>query len=300
MPTSSLSQPLLLVDASVYIFRAWHSLPDSLTGADGMPANAVYGFGDFLVQLLESARPRALAVAFDESLETSFRNEIYPDYKGNRESAPPELKAQIAHCQALVRALGAAALVSPRYEADDLIGSLAARSPEPVAIVSSDKDLAQLLRPKDVLWDYARDVRYGPDGIRERFGVTCEQMRDYLGLVGDPVDNIPGVAGVGAKTAAMLLGAYADLDALYADLEGVAALGGLRGAAGIAAKLEAGREQAYLSRELATIARAAPLPPEADDLDWTPPPAAALEAWCDGLGLGGRLRGRLLGLAVGA
>jgi 5'-3' exonuclease len=114
------SHPLLLVDASVYIFRAWHSLPDSLTTAAGEPANAVYGFGDFLAGLLAGARPRAMAVAFDESLESSFRNEIYPGYKSNRESAPPELKAQIAHCQTLARALGAVTLVSPRYEADDL------------------------------------------------------------------------------------------------------------------------------------------------------------------------------------
>lgn len=292
----NLSQPLLLVDASVYIFRAWHSLPASLTAADGAPANAVYGFGDFLIRLLTAARPRAVAVAFDESLETSFRNEIYPAYKANREMAPAELKAQIAHCRGLVRALGVADLVSPRYEADDLIGSLAARSPEPVTIVSSDKDLAQLLRPGDLLWDYARDVVYDRDAIRERFGVTCEQMRDYLALVGDPVDNIPGVPGIGAKTAAALLGAYGDLDGLYADLTGVAALPGVRGAAAVARRLAAGRESAFMSRELATIVRDAPLPAAAADLTWNPPPTAALTDWCDGLGLGGRLRGRLLEL----
>lgn len=291
-----LTHPLLLVDASVYIFRAWHSLPDSLTSADGAPANAVYGFGDFLAGLLEAARPRALAVAFDESLETSFRNELYPDYKGNRESAPPELKAQMAHCRSLTRALGAAALVSPRYEADDLIGSLLARAREPAAIVSSDKDLAQLLRPGDVLWDYARGVRYDPDAVRERFGVTCGQMRDYLALAGDPVDNIPGVPGVGPKTAAALLAAYGDLDAVYADLDGIAALDGLRGAAGVAARLAAARDAAFLSRELATVVCDAPLPEEADDLAWRPPAPAAIEAWCDDLGLGGRLRGRLLRL----
>lgn len=294
------SHPLLLIDASVYIFRAWHSLPDSLSTAAGEPANAVYGFGDFLAGLLAAARPRAVAVAFDESLETSFRNEIYPAYKGNRESAPPELKAQIAHCQTLAEALGAAVLVSSRYEADDLIGSLLARARAPAAIVSSDKDLAQLLRPGDVLWDYARGVRYDPAGVRERFGVACGQMRDYLALAGDPVDNIPGVAGVGPKTAAFLLGVYADLDALYADLGGVASLTGLRGAAGIAARLEAGRDDAFMSRELATIVRDAPLPATADDLTWRRPAAAAVEAWCDGLGLGGRLRGRLLQLAAGA
>lgn len=296
----TLPQSLLLVDASVYIFRAWHSLPGSLTGADGAPVNAVYGFGYFLSRMLDIARPRAVAVAFDESLETSFRNELYADYKDNRETAPPELKAQIAHCQSLAAALGAAVLVSPRYEADDLIGSLAARAPEPVTIVSSDKDLAQLLRTGDILWDYARDVRYDRDAIRAKFGVDSDRMRDYLGLVGDAVDNIPGVAGIGPKTAVALLAAYGDLDALYADLDGVAALPGLRGAAGVARRLADGREQAFLSRELATIVRDAPLPADSADLRWRPPEAAAIEAWCDGLGLGGRLRGQLLRLAEAA
>lgn len=286
---------MLLVDASVYIFRAYHALPEAMTGPDGEPVNAAYGFADFLAGLLVEARPAHIAVAFDESLETSFRNEFFPEYKANREPAPPELKAQIAACWRLVEGLGIVPLASPRYEADDLIGTLAARARDDgaaVTIVTSDKDLAQLLGPHDVLWDYARGQRYDPEAIHARFGVACAAMPDYLALVGDPVDNIPGVAGIGAKTAAALLEAFGDLDGVYAAIDRVPELS-LRGAARIADRLAADRETAFLSRRLARIVTDAPLPPEADDLAWRGGDPAALAAWCDTLGVGERLRGRL-------
>lgn len=285
---------MILVDASVYIFRAYHSLPDTITGRDGAPLNAVYGFADFLCALLEGARPSRIAVAFDESLETSFRNDIYPPYKANRETAPADLKAQIAACRALVHALGIVAVSSDRYEADDLIGTLAARADAAVTIVSSDKDLAQLLGAGDVLWDYARGMRYDPAAIRVKFGVACAQIPDYLGLVGDPVDNVPGVAGIGAKTAAGLLAEHPDLDALYANLDGLAGLP-LRGAAGIRAKLEAGRESAFLSRSLCTIVTDAPLPAAAGDPTRGAADPRAIAALCDELGVGERLQARLTG-----
>lgn len=289
---------MLLVDASIYIFRAYHALPTSITGRGGAPVNAVYGFAGFLAGLLASERPSALAVAFDESLETSFRNQLYPAYKANRAPAPRELKDQIGACQALVAALGIVGLASEHYEADDLIGSLAAgarRDHLPVTIVSSDKDLAQLLAAGDTLYDYARGLRLDGAAIRARYGVGCEQMVDYLALVGDPVDNIPGVAGIGAKSASALLQAFRDLDRLYANLGAVAALP-LRGAARLARGLEAGRDSAFVSRQLARIVTDVPLPAAAASLEWHGPQDGALDAWCDEFGLGAGLRRRLAAL----
>ena len=286
---------MLLVDASVYIFRAYHALPDSLRGRDEQPLNVVYGFADFLCGLIDHSQPGEIAVAFDESLESSFRNERYPAYKANRETAPADLKSQIRHCQALVKTLGICALVSDRYEADDIIGTLATRAQVPVTIVSSDKDLAQLLGAQDILWDYARDLRYDPAAVEAKFGVRCDQIVDYLGLMGDAVDNIPGVPGIGAKTAAALLQSKQTLDAIYADLDSVKTLP-IRGAKGIAAKLEAGKDSAFMSRELSQIVTDVPLPASADNLLRQPAKAQAISEFCDDLGIGSRLLQRLSAL----
>jgi 5'-3' exonuclease len=208
---------LYLVDASVYVFRAWHSMPDSFVSPDGHPTHAVYGYAGFLLTLLERARPRHIAVAFDESLTTSYRNEIYPNYKANREPAPEELKRQFQWCREITAGLGLAWYADPRFEADDLIGTLAAaHRPDGcrVSFVSSDKDLAQLLEPGDELWDFARDRRTDYHGVHERFGVRAEQMADFLALTGDPIDNIPGLPGVGPKTAGALRSHFGTLDAV--------------------------------------------------------------------------------------
>lgn len=253
---------LHLVDASLYVFRAWHSLPADLAGADGWPVNAVHGFARFLLELLERERPTHVAVAFDESLESSFRNRIYPAYKANREPAPEELKRQFGQCQQLAAALGLVVLKDARYEADDLIGTLLARQRArgfAGVIVSADKDLSQLLGPSDQQWDYARDLRWDAAGTKARHGVHAHQMADYLGLAGDAVDNIPGVPGIGNKTAAALLEHFGSLDALLARVDELPFLR-LRGAAAHAARLREHRAQALMSRELATIALDAPLP----------------------------------------
>lgn len=249
-----------LVDASPYVFRAYFSLPSSIRDAAGRPANAVRGFGDFLLRLIESEQPTHLAVAFDGSLTSSFRNELYPAYKAQRELPPAELEAQLDACQELAGALGMHCAIDARYEADDLIATWTAaleRKGHRAVVVSSDKDLAQLVSDSVTLFDFARDERYGPLEVKARFGVRPAQIRELLGLAGDAVDNIPGVKGVGQKTAAALLEAFDDLDALYANLDAVAALT-IRGARTLAAKLEAGRELAFLSRELATVSVQAP------------------------------------------
>ncbi len=285
-----------LVDASVYVFRAWFALPDSLTGRDGRPINAVHGFAQFLCDLVERVRPGELAFAFDESLTTSHRNDLYPAYKANREPAPPQLKAQFRLCRELTAAAGFVTLASDRYEADDLIGALTARAQaqdKPVVIVSRDKDLAQLLTPRDALWDFAGDTRLDARGVHRRFGVWPAQMLDFQALMGDAVDNVPGVRGIGAASAALLLRHFRDLDNLYASLPRVERL---RRGPQLRRLLEQGREAAYLSRELCRIVRDTPLPPQAHQLRWRGPDAAQLRETCARIGLGSRLSQRLLEL----
>ena len=197
-----------LIDASYFVFRAYYSVGLEMTDGDGQPVNALYGFGRFLGDLLERARPEHVAVAFDESLSTSFRNAIYPAYKANREPAPPELKRQFALCRELCRLLGMAEFGSPTHEADDIIGTIATRlraSGHRTVVVTRDKDLAQLIRDGDDYWDYAGERRFAYADIEGQFGVRPERFADYLALTGDSVDNIPGVPGVGPKTAAALL-----------------------------------------------------------------------------------------------
>ncbi|NUS60911.1 MAG: exodeoxyribonuclease IX [Lysobacter sp.] len=258
---AALQPPLYLVDASMYVFRAWHSMPNEFHDADGWPTNAVHGFARFLLELLERERPRHIAIAFDEALDSCFRNVLYPAYKANRESAPEELKNQFRHCKALCEALGLAVLAHCDYEADDLIGSAlhhGRANNHRGVIVSADKDLSQLLAGMDEQWDYARNQRWTQAGVKDRHGVEAHQIADYLALTGDAVDNIPGVPGVGPKTAAALLAHFGTLDALLARVDEVAFLR-VRGAAQTAAKIKQHREQALLWRQLTTIALDAPL-----------------------------------------
>lgn len=274
-----------VVDASPYIFRAYFSLPGSIADPEGRPVQAVYGFAHTLLRMIEDDEATHVAVTFDRSLTSSFRNEIYPPYKQQRELPPAELEAQLDRSLRIAEALGCPTFIDDRYEADDLMAALVDRldtaeddGPRFV-LVTSDKDLAQLVGPRCELWDLARDERYGTDEIRDKFGVRPEQIRDYLGLAGDSVDNIPGVKGVGKKTAVALLEAFSDLEAIYADLEGVAGLA-IRGAKSVARKLEEHRESAFLSRRLATVAVEAPAEATVGELEWRGPDAAALEAIC--------------------
>ncbi len=253
------SRTIHLVDASPYLFRAFFSVPD-MDAPDGNPVNAVYGFVNFLNRYVREEQPTHLGLCFDESLTTSFRNDLYPAYKAQRDLPPPDLEAQQKWCQDAGEALGAAIYVDHRYEADDLIGTLAhqlVRKGHRIVVVSSDKDLCQLVSDKVELFDFAREERLGPEDVVLKFGVRPEQMADFLGLAGDSVDNIPGVRGVGKKTAVALLGEFEDLEDVYEGLERVPELE-LRGARSLAAKLAAERETAFLSRELAVIATDAP------------------------------------------
>ncbi|MEO8160270.1 MAG: 5'-3' exonuclease H3TH domain-containing protein [Arenimonas sp.] len=286
---------VFLVDASMYVFRAWHSLPDEFRDTDDWPVNAVHGFTRFVLELLEKHRPARLLFAFDEALASNFRNSFYPAYKANREPAPEELKRQFDYCRQVCRALGFTVLSDQRYEADDLIGSALfalRRDGHSGMIVSGDKDLAQLLEGDDEQWDYARNERWNVHGVKARYGVHAHQVADYLGLTGDAVDNIPGVPGIGAKSAAALLEHFGSLDALLERLAEVPFLR-LRGSAAHATRLQAHRELALLSRRLATIACDAPLPADFDGGVRRPIDAAALEALVERLRFGPMTRRRL-------
>jgi DNA polymerase I len=292
----SITRPTLhLIDATLYAFRAYHSIPGSLCAPDGRSVNAVYGFAGFLLRYLGLEQPTHLALAFDRSLTSSFRNELYADYKSSREEPPEELSAQLADCEELGAALGLKVLSDERYEADDLIATLAsglASKTERCVVVSGDKDLAQLVDGHTELYDFARGLRLGPAEVRARFGVVPEQIADYLGLAGDAVDDIPGVRGVGPKTAAALIVHFGSLDELYGRLEEVAGLE-LRGARRLAERLEAGRVEALLSRQLARLSFEAPVRPRLEDFALGRVDVPRVEQLCERLGFTG-LRERLL------
>lgn len=257
-----------LIDASIYIFRAWFSIPDSMRGEEGMPINAVYGFTRFLTEFVERVDSPYVGIAFDESLTRSFRNELYPAYKMNRELPPEDLAKQFSLCRRVAEAAGFYCVSHSEYEADDLVATMARVAREAGVsnvIVSADKDLTQVMRGTDYFWDYARNQKLGAPQVVEKFGVPPEAIQDYLGLCGDAVDNIPGVPGVGPKTATALLQEYGNIETLYENLSGVAQLP-IRGAAKLGEKLAQHEEQAKLSKLLATVVYDVPVSIEMDDL----------------------------------
>lgn len=281
-----------LIDASVYVFRAWYSMPADLVDGDGNPVNAFYGYCRFLGDFIEKMRPVRAAVLFDESLTTSFRSRLYPGYKANREQAPEELKRQFQLCRRYTRALGVMEGAHPTFEADDLIGTLVMEgrtSGTPSTIVSRDKDLAQLVGPKDVFWDFAGKGRLTYEEIPGVFGVHPEQIADFLALAGDSVDNIPGVPGVGRKTAAALLSHFGTLEVVYANLDRVCHVD-CRGAKTLGLKLEQHRDAAMLARELTRIACDADFERPATGVAVHSPDLGAVNALCDEVGFGIALR----------
>jgi len=267
-------------------------MPDDMVDDAGNPVNAFYGFCRFIGDFMEQVTPEYIAVAFDESLSSSFRTEIYPEYKANRDPAPPELKRQFEQCRRYVRALGVMELGSPRYEADDLIGTLVEhgrRQGRPSTIVSRDKDLTQLLGRDDVFWDFAGKGKLGYDEIPASFGVWPEQIADFLALAGDAVDNIKGVPGVGKKTAEKLLQHFGSLDSIYDNLHRVHEVN-VRGAKTLGTRLETHRDAALLARQLTGIACDAPIEGIEQLLRPAPPRLGEINALFDEAGIGTALR----------
>ena len=281
-----------LIDASVYVFRAYYSMPDDMVDENGNPVNALYGFCRFLGDFMEQVRPQHIAVLFDESLSKSFRTEIYPDYKANRDPAPPELKRQFAQCRRFAGALGLMECAHPRYEADDLIGTLVMEGREngiPSTVVSRDKDLAQLIAREDVFWDFAGKGKVPYDQIPDYFGVWPEQVADFLALAGDAVDNIKGVPGIGKKTATALLQHFGSMENMYGSLDDVHEVN-VRGAKTLGQKLANHKEDAMLARQLTGIACDAPIEKPRTGLRPTAPDLGNINALFDEAGIGMALR----------
>ncbi len=267
-------------------------MPDDMVDDQGNPVNALYGFCRFLGDFMEQVKPSHMAVLFDESHATTFRMDIYPQYKANRDPAPPELKRQFGQCREYTRALGLMECSHPNYEADDLIGTLVTegrREGRPSTIVTRDKDLAQLVSEDDVFWDFAGKGRITYEQIPAVFNVWPEQIADFLALAGDAVDNIPGVPGVGKKTATALLQHFGSLDKVYASLDKVHEVY-VRGAKTLGAKLDEHKDAAMLARQLTGIACDAAFDRPATGLRPQPPDLGAINALFDKAGIGTALR----------
>lgn len=266
-----------LIDSSIYIFRAWHLYDGRHQDSDGQLINALTGFCDFLWHFIRNQRPDALACAFDESQTESFRREIFPAYKAHREPAPTDLRRQFPLCRRFCEAAGIPSFGSHRFEADDLLGSLAARlraEGYAITILSADKDLTQLLEDdEDRWWDYARNRSLDRRGVERQFGVLPAQIPDLLALSGDKADNIPGVPGIGYTLAARLLRKFRDIDDLLANLDAVARMK-FRGATRVQALLRAHAAQLPRNRLLTTVV--CDLPLAQDSFDWTGPDGEGL------------------------
>lgn len=238
---------LYLVDVSSMFFRAFYAIPP-LTNGEGLPTNALYGFLNMTIKLIRDIHPDYLVYCFDRK-EPSFRLELYEEYKANRTEMPEDLSPQIPYIFKLTDALGIPRMDKEGYEADDLIGSLARWGREnnlEVVIVSGDKDFAQLVKPFVSMYDTMKDVHYDSEGVKAKWGVTPEQFIDYLALVGDSSDNIPGVRGIGPKGAQKLLGDFGTLEGVYENVEKISGKS-------MKQKLIDNKDMAFLSRKLVSI-----------------------------------------------
>src|SRR5690625_3067352 len=255
--------PLILIDGSSWLFRAYHVLPP-LTNDEGLPTGAIYGMTNMLRKFLRENESNRIVVVFDPPGPT-FRNELFADYKANRPPVPPELKDQFEGIRDVIRAMGLPIVQVDGVEADDVIGTLAVREGGPVLIVTGDKDMAQLVTDEVILLDTMQNKRTDVARVHEKCGGGPQRMVDYLALVGDTADNIPGIAKVGPKTAAKWLNEHGDLEGVMA---GADAMKGK-----VADNLRAGLDDLPLYRDLATIRTDLDLSDASDELlrkepDW--------------------------------
>ncbi|MEQ4988813.1 DNA polymerase I [Proteus sp. fly-1089] len=258
--------PFILVDGSSYLYRAYHAFPP-LTNSQGEPTGAMYGVLNMLRSLIIQYKPSHVAVVFDAKGKT-FRDELYEEYKSNRPPMPDDLREQIAPLHEMVQAMGLPLLSISGVEADDVIGTLALKAAadgRDVLISTGDKDMAQLVTPKITLINTMTNVILGPDEVKEKYGVPPELIIDFLALMGDSSDNIPGVPGVGEKTALGLLQGIGSLNDIYQQLDNIATLS-FRGAKTLGAKMAEHEKVAKLSYKLATIKTDVELDKTFDDL----------------------------------
>lgn len=249
-----------LIDGSGYIFRAFYAI-QRLSTKDGFPTNALYGFLKMILKTMAEANSSRVAIIFDAGRKT-FRNDLYPEYKANRSECPPELAEQMPYFRELSRALGLPVLECPGWEADDIIATLTSKlsaAQMPVVIVSGDKDLMQLVTDDVKIWDTMKDAHYGPAQVREKFGVGPDKVTEVLALTGDSSDNVPGVDGVGPKTATQLIQKYGTVEGIISNLNLIKEDAEIRNRKKIAEGIEGNIERLRLARRLVEVAYNVPL-----------------------------------------
>ena len=239
---------LYLIDGSSYIFRAFFGVRQQLSTSNGFPTNALYGFINMLQKVIRDEKPDYLVVAFD-SPDKTFRHKLYPNYKANRDAPPEELSRQFPYFEPLVKAYGLSSIRRPGFEADDIIGTLAKKGQQKgldIVIVSGDKDMMQLISPHIYMLDTMKNKKFMDKEVVEKFGVQADKVVEVMGLMGDSSDHIPGVTGVGPKTAAELIRKFGSIEALYKRIDEVEKKN-------VKEKLERDKENAFMSRELVSI-----------------------------------------------
>jgi DNA polymerase-1 len=249
-----------LIDGSGYIFRAFYAI-QRLSTKDGFPTNALYGFLRMILKTIAEANSSKVAIIFDAGRKT-FRNDLYPEYKANRTECPPELSEQMPYFRELSRALGLPVLECPGFEADDIIATLTSKlsaAKKPVVIVSGDKDLMQLVTDDVLIWDTMKDARYGPAQVTEKFGVGPDKVTEILALTGDSSDNVPGVDGVGPKTATQLIQKYGSIEGVIAHVAALKDDAEIRNRKKIADNIESHIERLRLARRLVEVVHDVPL-----------------------------------------
>jgi DNA polymerase I len=257
---ASTKEEIYLVDGSSYIYRAYHAM-GGLSNSKGFPTGAVFGFTNMIVKTIKDKAPKRIAVVFDARGPT-FRHEKFPEYKANRPAMPDDLAGQIPRIHEIVEAYRLPSLSVPGVEADDIIATLTRQARQKgwdVVIVSSDKDLMQLVGEGVLMWDPQKDVLYDPEQVKKKTGVPPERLRDYLALVGDTADNIPGVRGIGQKTASQLLERFASLEEIYSSLEEITP-------PKVRESIRNNKDKAFLSRDLVILDDEVTLEKELEDL----------------------------------
>lgn len=278
-----MKKPVYVVDAMNYIFRAYHGLPVNITAPSGMLTNAVLGYLRTLLRIIKERKPEYMAAAFEK--DSSFRTAIFSDYKANRTQPPANLEAQFDYCRKITAAIGVACIEAVDYEADDIIGTIASRMSaegHPVVIVTGDKDMSQLVCENVRVYDIAKENWLDEAAVRDKFGVAPAQIPDLLALHGDHVDNIPGVEGVGEKTARQILSVCGTIeDVVQTHIDGQLRF---RGRDTVLKRIRDNMETVRTSRRLATICCDAPIQVSSETLRYRRAHRETLAPLCRELG----------------
>jgi len=276
--------PVFIIDAMNYIFRAFHGLPESIVAPSGMPTNAILGYTRTLLRIIKERKPVYMAAAFESG--SSFRTQMFDQYKANRSETPAGLIPQFEFCRRITEAMGVPVYESEDFEADDIIGTIAERMRllgHSAVIVTGDKDMSQLVRDEIHVYDLANDRWLDEDGVREKFGVSPSQIPDMLALHGDSVDNIPGIPGVGPKTAQLILAVCSGVEDMVSLTERLGSAP-IRGRDRIMMHIRDNMDTIRMSRKLATICCDVPIDVEPRALRYRRGDRRALIELCEELG----------------